>query len=72
MRITVSFEAENDAFCEDFEGEVTKVMQQATDFLVGNNDNELLFDTNGNKVGFVYRSTIIRPRRRTYEKSHRD
>ena len=64
MWIKVSFEAENDAFCEDFEGEVRKVMKQATDFLVGDNNSESLFDSNGNKIGFVYRSTIIRPRRR--------
>lgn len=64
MRITISFEAENDSFCEDFEGEVRKVMKQATDFLVGDNNSESLFDSNGNKIGFVYRSTIIRPRRR--------
>ena len=64
MRIKVSFEAENDAFCEDFEGEVRKVMKQATDFLVGDNNSESLFDSNGNKIGFVHRSTIIRPRRR--------
>ena len=64
MRITISFEAENDSFCEDFEGEIKKVMKQATDFLVGDNNSELLFDTNGNKVGFVYRSTAVRPRRR--------
>lgn len=63
MRITVNFEAENDAFCEDFEGEVKKVMKQATDFLVGESNSESLLDTNGNKVGFVYCSTIIRPRR---------
>ena len=64
MKITVSFEAENDAFCEDFEGETIKVMQQATDFLIGSRNSESLFDSNGNKIGFVYRSTIIRPRRR--------
>ena len=64
MRITVNFEAENDAFCEDFEGEVRKVMKQATDFLVGDNNSDSLFDSNGNKIGFVYRSTIMRPRRR--------
>ena len=64
MMITISFEAENDAFCEDFEGEVRKVMKQATDFLVGDNNSEKLFDTNGNNIGFVYRSTIMRPRRR--------
>ena len=64
MRITISFEAENDAFCEDFEGEVRKIMQQVTDFLVGDNNSEKLFDTNGNNIGFVYRSTIMRPRRR--------
>ena len=63
MKITVSFEAENDSFCEDFEGETIKVMQQATDFLIGHRNSESLLDTNGNKVGFVYRSTIIRPRR---------
>ena len=64
MQITIRFEAENDAFCEDFEGEVRKVMKQATDFLVGDNNSESLFDSNGNKIGFVHRSTIIRPRRR--------
>ena len=64
MRIKVSFEAENDAFCEDFEGEVRKVMKQATDFLVEESNSEKLFDSNGNSVGFVHRSTIIRPRRR--------
>ena len=64
MRITISFEAENDSFCEDFEGETIKVMQQATDFLVGESNNEKLFDSNGNSIGFVHRSTIIRPRRR--------
>ena len=64
MWIKVSFEAEDDAFCEDFEDEIRKVMKQATDFLVGDNNSESLFDSNGNKIGFVYRSTIIRPRRR--------
>lgn len=64
MRIIVNFEAENDAFCEDFEGEVRKIMKQATDFLVEESDSEKLFDSNGNSVGFVHRSTIIRPRRR--------
>ena len=64
MRITISFEAENDSFCEDFEGEIKKVMKQATDFLVEESNSEKLFDSNGNSVGFVYRSTIIRPRRR--------
>ena len=62
MRITVSFEAENDSFCEDFEGETIKVMQQATDFLVGDNNSESLFDSNGNKIGFVYRSATLLPR----------
>ena len=63
MRIIVNFEAENDAFCEDFEDEVRKVMKQATDFLVGESNSEKLFDSNGNSVGFVYRSTVMRPRR---------
>lgn len=43
MIIKVSFEAENDAFCEDFEDEIRKVMKQATDFLVGDNNSESLF-----------------------------
>ena len=41
MWIKVSFEAENDAFCEDFEDEIRKVMKQATDFLVEDNYVEL-------------------------------
>lgn len=63
MRITISFEAENDAFCADFDDEIKRIMKQATEFLVDERNSELLFDTNGNKVGFVYRSSIIRPRR---------
>jgi hypothetical protein len=64
MKITISFEAENDFFVEDFDKEIKNVMKQATEFLVDERNSEFLFDTNGNKVGFVFRSTIIRPRRR--------
>lgn len=63
MRIIISFEAENDAFCADFDNEIKRIMKQATEFLVNERNSELLFDTNGHKVGFVYRSSIIRPRR---------
>ena len=63
MKITISFEAENAAFVEDFDNEIRHIMEQATEFLVDERDSELLFDTNGNKVGSVYRSSIIRPRR---------
>ena len=64
MKIIISFEAENDSFCEDFDGEIGNIMQQATDYLIGLKDNEILRDVNGNKVGTVFRSTIIKPRRR--------
>ena len=63
MKIIISFEAENDSFCEDFDGEIRNIMQQATDYLIGLKDNEILRDVNGNKVGTVFRSTIIKPRR---------
>ena len=62
MQITISFEAENSSFVEDFDNEIKRIMKQATEFLVDERNSELLFDTNGNKVGFVYRSSIIRPR----------
>ena len=62
MRITISFEADNAAFVDDFDGEVKKIMKQAEDFIVQDSDNENLFDTNGNKVGFVYRSSVLKPR----------
>lgn len=64
MQITISFEAENDSFVEDFDNEIKHIMKQATEFLVDERNSELLFDSNGNKVGFVFRSTVIKPRRR--------
>ena len=63
MKITISFEAENDAFCENFDDEIKRIMKQATEFLVDERNSELLFDTNGNKVGFVFRSSGIRPKK---------
>ena len=62
MRITISFEADNAAFVDDFDGEVKKILKQAEDFIIQDTDNENLFDTNGNKVGFVYRSATLLPR----------
>lgn len=64
MEITIRFDAENDSFVEDFDKEIKNVMKQATEFLVDERDNEFLFDTNKNKVGFVFRDTILRPRKR--------
>ena len=62
MKITISFEADNAAFVDNFDGEVKKILKQAEDFIIQDSNNENLFDTNGNKVGFVYRSSILKPR----------
>lgn len=64
MKIIISFEAENDSFCEDFDGEIRNIMQQATDYLVDRRNSDILKDVNGNKVGTVFRSTIRKPKRR--------
>ena len=63
MRITINFEADNAAFVDDFDNEVVHILKQAEKFINQNTDNENLYDTNGNKVGFVYRSSCLRPRR---------
>ena len=53
MKILIDFHADNAAFVDDFEGEVKKIMKQATDYLIGDRDSNTLIDTNGNKVGAV-------------------
>lgn len=64
MMITISFEAENDSFVEDFDGEIKSILKQAEDFLTDKSNNDILHDANGNSVGHIYRSTIIKPRRK--------
>lgn len=63
MKITISFEAENDSFIEDFDGEIKSILKQAEDILTDRSGNDILHDSNGNSVGHIYRSTIIKPRR---------
>ena len=62
MKIIITFETENASFVENFEYEVSRIMAQAKDFICDDSDTDILRDTNGNKVGTVWRSTSIRPR----------
>lgn len=64
MKIIINFEAENESFVNDFEGEVRRVLLQAERYIVGQRDSERLKDINGNTVGSVFRSTRIQPRRK--------
>ena len=69
MKIIISFDADNDAFCDyphgngDFDSEIKRILKQAEDYLVGNRYSEKLIDTNGNTVGEVFRSSCIKPRK---------
>lgn len=68
MKISINFDAGNDTFIDyphgdgNFEDEIKKVLKQAEDYLIGNSENEKLIDRNGNIIGTVFRSTVIRPR----------
>ena len=65
MEIRIIIDTENnDAFNEyDFDEEIRKVLKQAEDFLTDKSLNDKLIDSNGNRVGSVWRSTAIRPRK---------
>ena len=65
MKIRIIIDTENnDAFNEyDFDEEIRKVLKQAEDFLTDKSSNDKLIDSNGNRVGSVWRSTAIRPRK---------
>lgn len=63
MRILIEFNADNAAFVDNFEDEIQKIMKQATEYLVDKRNVETLHDSNGNKIGTVFKSTVIRPRR---------
>jgi hypothetical protein len=64
MQITISFEANNAAFIDypggdgNFDEEIKYVLKQAEDYLTNRSDSEILKDSNGNKIGTVFRSTI--------------
>lgn len=64
MEITISFKADNDSFIEDFDGEIKSILKQAEDMLSDRSGSDILHDSNGNSVGHIYRSTIIKPRRK--------
>ena len=64
MEIRIIISAENDTFNEyDFDDEIRKILKQAEDILTDKSHNEKLLDSNGNVVGQVWRSTMIRPRK---------
>ena len=65
MEIRIIIDTENnDAFNEyDFDEEIRKVLKQAEDFLTDRSPNDKLLDSNGNRIGSVWRSTAIRPRK---------
>lgn len=50
---TVKFEVSNDAFVEDFDGEVEFVLKQAIKYIQRGTVDKPLRDTNGNDVGSV-------------------
>jgi hypothetical protein len=66
MEIRIQFDTANAAFQEyphgdgDFENEVKYVMAQAENFILDKKDSDILLDSNGNKVGTVWRSTADR------------
>ena len=66
MKIRIEFETSNAAFQEypygdgNWEEEVKRVMEQATDFLTGDMGDEKLRDSNGNTVGRVWTDTTSR------------
>lgn len=66
MEIRIIFNTENAAFQDyphgdgNFNKEIEYVMNQATEFLVGDMRNEKLIDSNGNTVGTVWVSTTNR------------
>ena len=63
IRIIIDTEG-NDAFnVYDFDEEIRKVLKQAEDFLTDRSPNDKLLDSNGNRIGSVWRSTAIRPRK---------
>ena len=66
MEIRIEFETGNAAFQDyphgdgNWEEEVKRVMEQATDFLTGDMGDEKLRDSNGNTVGRVWTDTTSR------------
>ena len=62
MKIIINFEAENSAFVEDFDSEIIYILKQAEKYLTGSRRIEILYDSNGNAVGHVFRSTILKPK----------
>ena len=66
MKIRIQFDTANAAFQDyphgdgDFDSEVKSILRQAEAFITGMRDSNTLMDTNGNKVGTVWRSTVNR------------
>jgi len=55
--VIISFETDNAAFDEDYDGEIKKILSQAEEFLIGSGKRDTLRDTNGNFVGTCFIST---------------
>ena len=58
MKVTIEFNTENDAFVEDFSGEVRRLLSQARKIVTKHESHESplfkkLLDVNGNSVGKV-------------------
>lgn len=58
LKITIEFTSGNDAFVEDFEGEVTRILETARRNIARGHFDAVLKDSNGNTVGSHFAKII--------------